>query len=217
MKTKKGDDKMEHFKDLWLVIGLTVLLAVTVTISTASITGNGVFGRTTRSTVPAKVLTTTNVDYLSLNGNTELLKTQIFNSKQKKPATTASGAEAPVCIFMDIANNPSVIGKSGNEACAMFLNGKGNYACTASVFNMIYAYYSSTDGTCTDYKSTDSLTQVVGANAGPNRDDPCSYILSNNAKTVTPSCWKTSGASQPSSLDMSASELDRGVWCCKTE
>lgn len=36
---KKGDEKMEY-KDLWLVLGLTVLLAVTVTLSTVSLTGN---------------------------------------------------------------------------------------------------------------------------------------------------------------------------------
>ncbi len=35
---QKGDDKMEH-KDIWLVLGLTVILAVAVSLSTASITG----------------------------------------------------------------------------------------------------------------------------------------------------------------------------------
>ena len=36
---------MEH-KDLWLVIGLTMILAVTVSISSAAITGDAIFKKT---------------------------------------------------------------------------------------------------------------------------------------------------------------------------
>lgn len=42
---------MEH-KDLWLVMGLTIILAVAVSISTASITGDAVFGRITATKTP---------------------------------------------------------------------------------------------------------------------------------------------------------------------
>lgn len=53
---KKGDDKMEH-KDLWLVLGLTVILAVAVSLSTVSLTGNAIFswGKTTVTKAPTTV------------------------------------------------------------------------------------------------------------------------------------------------------------------
>lgn len=41
---KKGDGKMEH-KDLWLVLGLTVIIAIAVSISTVSLTGDVIFSK----------------------------------------------------------------------------------------------------------------------------------------------------------------------------
>lgn len=90
---KKGDDKMKG-SDLWLILGLTVILTIAVSFSTATITGN-VVSKTPNSLLPVKC---TDSD----NGNNIYVKGYVIdpadpNTKWTDTCTVGSGKK-PVCV-----------------------------------------------------------------------------------------------------------------------
>ncbi len=152
LKSKnKGDDNINS-KDMWLVLGLTVILAVAVSISTVSITGDAIFGKATITKTPTKV---------------NLPNIQILSS-------------CKFISYEDLTNyygsNLYGTGKDGNTACGEILASQGNYGCSSVTYCTDHFVYD--DLTCKKIKYIDQYYRPQGISKcsetiGTSREEKC--------------------------------------------
>lgn len=87
--SKKGDEKMEH-KDLWLVIGLTVLLAATVTLSTVSLANGTLTGDATKTLNLSRKDSSNSTGYNFYNSNLTISNSSVKVSNSNLTVSNSS-------------------------------------------------------------------------------------------------------------------------------